>query len=144
MTNPKPCGQIQHQHHLLGNVLYCLVLLRYVALRDDWMISALGSYLKHGSSVAILIVIIDESVPSKLRAFLVSVLFSPIAENRGGSRNFEKGGGVDLRQQCRSMIVMGVGYERAKRARENMPLSISFSVHFCTGPKFGNMFITPV
>lgn len=81
MTNPKPCGQIQHQHHVLGNVLYCLVLHRYVALRDDWMISALGSYLKHGSSVAILIVIMDESVPSKLRAFLVSVLFSPIAEN---------------------------------------------------------------
>lgn len=40
-----------------------------------------GSHLKHGSRSAILIVIIDDRVPSKAKLFLILVLLRPTTEN---------------------------------------------------------------
>lgn len=50
-----------------------------------------GSYLKQGSRPAILIVIIDDRVPSKAKLFLVLVMFSPTTENTHSASALEWG-----------------------------------------------------
>lgn len=50
-----------------------------------------GSHLKHGSKSAILIVIRDDSVPSRARLFLVFVLLNPTSENTRSASALECG-----------------------------------------------------
>lgn len=64
-----------------------MLVADFAALIIDWD----GSHFKHGSKSAILIVIRDDSVPSRAKLFLVLISFNPTKENIHSAPELECG-----------------------------------------------------